>query len=160
MTNLLRIFKEMRGLLAATAIWLLLFGTPVLISHIFSNGRTPHPSPDPLKKFQLEREVRMLEESEYALLAIKYGLSPETTKNIIADYQVASLGISWLVPRPDSRRQSVIFPEAADTLGVVNSISKKYNVSPATIASVLIDQETGDSSATTESVLIDQEAGD
>ena len=86
---------------------------------------------------QPTRQELMLADREHTLLAVKYGLQPTTAKDIIVDYDLALYGVSTL----DFDRQDAVFPEATSTAEIITSLSSKYDVSAATIASLLVAHE-------------------
>lgn len=98
-----------------------------------------HSNPNPHEQFQAERLQTMLEDEEYTLLAFKHGIAADAVKGILADYDVAFLGITDLL-EPD-KVPPLIFPEATNTSEVITAISKKYDVPSPTVASLLIDRK-------------------
>ena len=78
------------------------------------------------------RFINMLSDETIVLVALKYGLPPETVKGVLADYSHAR----------DSSLLSgkFIFPDALSTEGVIDAISKKNDLPAKTIASIIISE--------------------
>lgn len=108
---------------------------PYLTSKIKTNQQQH--SLNPHKEFQDKRFQTMLEDQEYTLLAMKYGVPIETTKGVLANYDLALWGFSGY----DPKKEELMFPEAANTSEVLTAISNKYGVPLNTVASLLIDHK-------------------
>ncbi len=119
---------------------LLLFACFLMLFAYWANklrNNRPQSALNPHQQFQAKRLDSMLEDQEYTLLAIKYGVPIETAKSIFTDYDLALWGVNLLEPE----KEDLVFPEATNTSEVITAISNKYGIPSATVASLLIDKK-------------------
>ena len=88
-------------------------------------------SADPYREFKNARSEAMRNGQVFSIIGIKYGLPPETVKNVLSDYERAAFLFD---------EGSPIFPGAKNTQEVILAISEKYSLDSKTIASMLIDE--------------------